>query len=108
MKTLKTTLKIFLIIMLTILVFTESISILYPVYILGLLLLTVFGLLEWAIDNILGNYHIVELLSGDFPGIEPNGLVAWAALVVFYFIVSYLIALMIKKIRRKKDKYLQK
>jgi hypothetical protein len=84
--------------MVSILTFTETINILIPLYLIGLLLLIIFGLFEWGIDNILGDYRIVNWIRGDFPGIEPKGLAGWIALITFYLIVSFLIALMIKKI----------
>ncbi len=98
----KNTLVFFIFIMVSILTFTETINILIPLYLIGLLMLMIFGLLEWVIDNILGDYHIVNWIRGDFPGIEPKGLTGWIALSIFYLIISYLLALIIKKIRIRK------
>jgi hypothetical protein len=102
MKLLKTTLKIFAVIMICILVWTESISILFPVYLIGLLLLMIFGLLEWGLDAIIRDHSVINWINGYFPGIDPKGLVGWVALIVFYLVISYLIALIVEKRRRKK------
>lgn len=104
MKNLRTEIKIFLCIMICILIFTSGTTlygILYPLYMLGLLFLMFFGLLEWGLDNIFGNYQIVNWLSGDFPGIELKGLFGWLAVIIFYLIISYLLALLFKKIKHK-------